>query len=257
MDFVGKAPHPEVMNVLSGALKETRLTRWTVTAGSIPPPWKDALRNLDFDKIPWRRLDGLVACNTHIGTCVGAKRPCILGVGEEEMLSHCDEATTTKTMPFRLDPPGRWRLRTTSRSSTHRRHSIRADLIYDADLAGLPVGICIETQILLGQPTDVLISAALGSFHHLTANREIAVWIVRIVDLDRDTRIAPDAPVFDPSLRDVEPHVSPIEVEPHRGHLRCPIRHDRGQMAECLLLEKIAEVLRNLGVYRRQAPSLV
>ena len=52
----------------------------------------------------------LVACNIHIGTGVETKRHRVLGVGEEEKLPHCDEPTTTKTRPFRLNPPGRWGL---------------------------------------------------------------------------------------------------------------------------------------------------
>ncbi len=49
----------------------------------------------------------LVACTTQIGTSVRAKRRCILGVGDEEMLLHSEERTTTKTMPFRPNPMGR------------------------------------------------------------------------------------------------------------------------------------------------------
>ena len=52
----------------------------------------------------------LVACTTPIGTSVRAKRRWILGVGDEEMLRHCEEPTTTKTMPFRPNPLGRWGL---------------------------------------------------------------------------------------------------------------------------------------------------
>ena len=55
-----------------------------------------------------------VTCTTHIGTSVTAKRHWILGVSEEEMLRHCEELTTTKTMPFRRNPTGRWGLRAIS-----------------------------------------------------------------------------------------------------------------------------------------------
>ena len=56
----------------------------------------------------------IVACTTHIGTSVAAKRRRIPGVGEEGMLPHSDESTTTKTVSFRRNPPGRWGLRAIS-----------------------------------------------------------------------------------------------------------------------------------------------
>ena len=52
-----------------------------------------------------------MTCTTHIGTSVAAKRCWIPGVDEEEMLCHFEEPTTTKTMPFRSNPTGRWGLR--------------------------------------------------------------------------------------------------------------------------------------------------
>ncbi len=55
-----------------------------------------------------------VACTTQIGTSVQAKRRWILGVSDEEMSCHSEELTTTKTMPFRPNPLGRWGLRAIS-----------------------------------------------------------------------------------------------------------------------------------------------
>ena len=56
------------------------------------------------------RQSSLVACTTQIGTSVRAKRRWILGVSDEEMSLHSEELTTTKAMPIRGNPLGRWGL---------------------------------------------------------------------------------------------------------------------------------------------------
>ena len=64
---------------------------------------------------PWQKARDschglLVACTTQIGSSVRAKRRWILGVSDEEMFLHSEELTTTKAMPFRPNPLGRWEL---------------------------------------------------------------------------------------------------------------------------------------------------
>ena len=51
-----------------------------------------------------------MACPPQIGSSVWAKRQWILGVCDESMRLHCEELTTTKTLPFRPHPMGGWGL---------------------------------------------------------------------------------------------------------------------------------------------------
>ena len=52
--------------------------------------------------------DAVAACGRTLWGRVTAKRHRILGDEDETMLFHCEESTTTKTVPFRRNPPGAW-----------------------------------------------------------------------------------------------------------------------------------------------------
>src|SRR5712672_1850136 len=107
--------------------------------------------------------------------------------------------------------------------SAHSAEFVGLDFVYDPLFTGLPERVDVFAQIFLGQAVDVIIRALLGGFDDFAANLQVAVGILRVLNGQRDARIASDVFVLQAATRGIDAHVFAIVVDPYRGHLRTAI----------------------------------
>src|SRR6266850_701900 len=107
--------------------------------------------------------------------------------------------------------------------SAHGAEFVRLDLVYHALFAGLAERVNVLAQIFLGQAVDVIVGALLSGFDDLAANLQVAVGILRVLNGQRDARIAGNVLVFQTATRRIDAHVFAIVVDPYRRHLRTAI----------------------------------
>src|SRR5271166_1727531 len=74
------------------------------------------------------------------------------------------------------------------------------------------------------------------------ANLDIAVWILRVDDRERDRCTFLQIARLDPPLGGVDAHMSVLEVEPDRRHLGRAVRHRGGDDGKRLLLSQQVEI---------------
>src|SRR5207247_9242378 len=77
--------------------------------------------------------------------------------------------------------------------------------------------------------------AGVGARAHATPDRQVTVGVVGVEDREGDAGIPPHVLVLDSSARRVDANVLAVEVEPDGGYLRTAVRHDGGEIGECLL----------------------
>src|SRR5215470_19938810 len=119
------------------------------------------------------------------------------------------------------------------------------DLVYDAYLARLTVGVLVLAEIFLRHLIDVSVGSLFADLGNLTAYFEVAIWIIGIDDSKSDTRIAAHVTVLLAALSRVENHVLAIRVDPHRRSLGTAVRHKSCKRGKGALVEKIAVLLGN------------
>jgi len=131
-----------------------------------------------------------------------------------------------------------------------RRDVLRRDLEDYAPLARLPERIPVPSQVLLGQPVDVLVGSLAGDLHHPSPHRGVGVLTPLPDHIDGNARVAPDVPGLLPALRRVHQNVSSVKIDPHRGHLRRPVRHQRCKVTEIGLLEELPDAFQHFTRHR-------
>src|SRR5687768_2669006 len=89
------------------------------------------------------------------------------------------------------------------------------------------------------------ISPILGYFLDSATNRNISVGVLRVLERNGNLRIAPNVIVLHAPFCAVDAHMLAVVIDPNRGNLRCSILHERSQLAESLLHEEIAKIIRN------------
>src|SRR6267143_2389710 len=127
--------------------------------------------------------------------------------------------------------------------SPHRLDGLGQDLHHHAHLARPTVGVLVLAQILLGERVDVIVRALLGHLDDPPANLDIAVWVLGVLDRERDARVLLEILVLHAPPRRVEAHVGAVVFHPDRRHLRRAVRADGGDVGECLLREEVAVLL--------------
>jgi hypothetical protein len=146
----------------------------------------------------------------------------------------------------------------------------------DADdhalFARLAVGILVLTEVLFGHRVDVLVRALSCDLRNAPADLHVLVWVLHVLHLDRDARVAlqvarPGAP-----LGRVDDRVTILHVHPCRRHLHRAVGTQGRDMCEVLVPEQLlgatfdlcahlmAAFLAIVGVFRlndRAAPERV
>src|SRR5882724_4946855 len=123
----------------------------------------------------------------------------------------------------------------TALRSTLPRHPPWFDHVHDPHFVGSGTAVDIHASVLPRERVDVLDRAGLGDLDHATPDRQVTVGVVGVEDREGDAGIAPHVLVLDASARRVDANVLAVEVEPDGGYLRTAVRHDGGEIGECLL----------------------
>src|SRR6202521_6072366 len=152
---------------------------------------------------------------------------------------------------------GRGRPRHTGIILAHHGSMFRPDFIHHANLSRLRVRIFVDSQVLLRQFVDVLVRAVLGNLNHGAAYLQITIGIVGIDDGQRHPRIAAHVAVLLPAARRIKDHMLAVEVAPHGSDLRASVGHQRAEIGESALLEKVDIFFRNHVGHRWVSPVLI
>src|SRR5712691_10659454 len=118
------------------------------------------------------------------------------------------------------------------------------DLYEHADFAGLAVRVRVLAEVLLGERIDVRVGALLRHLGHASADLDVPVRIVRVLDRERHLRILPEVLFLHPAARRVTPHVGAVPVAPDRCDPGCAVAPDCRQVGKWLLREEVALVIR-------------
>src|SRR5215813_10905176 len=121
----------------------------------------------------------------------------------------------------------------------------RQNPIYDAHLAGTAIWIYIFADVLLGQLVDVCIGAAFSDVNHLSFQRQVPIWVFWILNAECNNRVASHIAVLHAAFGAVDDDMGSIEFTPYWRDLWGPVAHERRQLSERFLLEKIGEIFGN------------
>src|SRR5262245_5124509 len=127
-----------------------------------------------------------------------------------------------------------------TRELAHTLHGLGCDLHHHPHLARLTVWVLVLAHVLLGQRIDVLVGTLLGHLGHAPAHLHIAVRVVGILGGQRHPRIRFQISILHAAAGCVDAHVRPVEIAPHRRHLRPAVGSDGGEVTERLLVEDVA-----------------
>src|SRR2546429_7059085 len=75
------------------------------------------------------------------------------------------------------------------------------DLYEHADFAGLAVRVRVLAEVLLGERIDVRVGALLRHLGHASADLDVPVRIVRVLDRERHPRVSPEVLFLHPAAR--------------------------------------------------------
>ena len=111
------------------------------------------------------------------------------------------------------------------------------NLIDNPYFARAAIRILILAKILLGHFVYVRIGALFRAVHNASTNRKMTVRIVRVHEIQSNSRIAPHIFIFDAALCGIDEDVLAIIVDPDRRHLRSSVRHDCRELCKRFLLD--------------------
>src|SRR5207249_6074082 len=92
---------------------------------------------------------------------------------------------------------------------------------------------------------DVGVGAALGDLDDFTTDSNVSVWIIGILNAERDMSVLPHVLVLHAALGAIEQDIVAIEFTPDRTDVRSSVLHQRRNMSKCLLLKQIFEIFWN------------
>src|SRR5690349_2170171 len=130
-------------------------------------------------------------------------------------------------------------------TSAHGRRMFGPDLVHHPHFTRLTKRVFVLVQILLGHLVDVGVSPLLCDLYHLPTNFEIPVGIVGINDSHGYARVTPYVAVFLTAPGRVEDYMLTVAIAPHGRGLWAAIGHEGGEAGKRLLIEEIAELLRD------------
>src|SRR5215831_6776679 len=130
--------------------------------------------------------------------------------------------------------------------SSHALDLLGQDLHGDTNLTRPAMRVAFLTGVLLGERVDVCVGPLFGDLDDSTADLEIAVGVVGVLDRERDLRIALQIFVLHPSPGGIEQDVRAVVVDPHWRHLRRAVAADGRDVRERLLRQEIT-----IGLWNR------
>src|ERR1700727_2406103 len=128
--------------------------------------------------------------------------------------------------------------------SAHHLHLVGLDFKDDSDLVRLSPWILVLAQVFLGEGIDMRVCALFGHVLDPPTNLDVPIGIVGVEDRKRHRRAFRHIACLHTTFRRIHPDLAVRVVEPYRGHLRRPIRHDCREVSESRFLLQQIQILR-------------
>src|SRR3984957_5871673 len=128
--------------------------------------------------------------------------------------------------------------------SAHHLHLVGLDFKDDSDLVRLSPWILVLAQIFLGEGIDMRVCALFGHVLDPPTNLDVPIGIVGVEARKRPRRAFRHIACLHTTFRRIHPDLAVRVVDPYRGHLRRPIRHDCREVSESRFLLQQIQILR-------------